>query len=149
MIFMHAFIKLIYMRNVQSASQNSNKYIIKSHRNTFCTRLYLRVCLNTHWVMNSTEKAIMKFQLANNIFSITWIQTCCKNQSESRRSMTSFLIHHHNEHSVKYLLFIRCIYILCYYATLCNCLLCLLCYSCLWCSQQIPVRSINVSYLLS
>ena len=61
--------------------------------------------------------------------------------------MNSFLIHHHNEHSFQYL-FIMCMYILCYYIMLCNCLLCLLYYSCPWCSQQIPVRSINVSYLI-
>ena len=31
----------------------------------------LQVCQNTHWVMNSTEKAIMKFHRANTLSSLT------------------------------------------------------------------------------
>ena len=36
----------------------------------------LWVC-NTHWVMNSNEKAIMKFQRAKTLFFLHWIQTPC------------------------------------------------------------------------
>ena len=38
----------------------------------------LWVCQNTHWVINSTEKAIMKFQHENTLFSLLpsyWIRT--------------------------------------------------------------------------
>ena len=31
----------------------------------------LQICRNTHWNINSTEKAIMKFQSANTLFSLT------------------------------------------------------------------------------
>ena len=34
----------------------------------------LWVC-NTHWVMNSNEKAIMKFQCAKTLFFLHWIET--------------------------------------------------------------------------
>ena len=49
----------------------------------------LWICRNTHWIINSTEKAIMKFQSENTSFSIPG-DTICLVKKDNKKDNSYF-----------------------------------------------------------